>query len=160
MSVTLSELLDNIHILTTPSRSVADIAGELDVEEGAVINPLLCSVEGQAILVLMAGDKACDAEQVSKVLNAKGEAELLSADAIEALIGAGIDSLFPLELAENVPTILDASLKRFDLLYSRAGNAKCLIATTFDELKSLTEGVISYAVASPPWHPRMPADVG
>lgn len=50
-------------------------------------------------------------------------------------------------------TILDASLKRFDVLYSRAGSTQCLIATTFDELKSITGGTISYALASPAWHP-------
>lgn len=158
MSATLSELLDNIHILATANRSTADIAREMDVAEGGIINAILCSLKDEPVMVLMAGDKACDASQVSRVLHKQGDVSMMSNDAIVELIGGGIDSLFPLELAQTVPTILDASLKRFDTLYSRAGNPKCLIATSFDELKTLTKGTISYAVASPPWHPRMAAD--
>ena len=152
-SASLSNLLDNIHILATPTRSIAELAQELDVPKGAIINPVLCAVAGKPTLVLMAGDKACDAAQVARVLNMKGTVSMMSDQDIEALTGAGIDQLFPVDLSKHVPTVLDASLKRFDTVYSRAGNVKCLIATSFAELKSLTGGVISYAVACPTWHP-------
>lgn len=150
----LSAYLDNIHILTMPTRSAGDIARELDTDEGAIINPLLCRLGDDVVLVLMSGDKACDASQISKIMNAEGTVSMLNEDDIMVHTGMGHDDLFPLELAERMPTIVDASLKRFDLLYSRAGNAKCLIATTFPELKSLTKAIVSYAVASPPWHPK------
>ncbi|MBL4614691.1 MAG: hypothetical protein JKY27_07455 [Magnetovibrio sp.] len=153
MSVILPDLLDNIHILASASRSAVGIAHEMNVEEGAVINPILCQVANQSTLIMMAGDKACDAAQVCRVLNIKGSVTTLGNEAIVALTGSDIDDLFVLELAQGMPTILDASLKRFVMLYSRAGSPKCLIETTFNELKILTGGIISYAVASPAWHP-------
>ena len=154
MSATLQELLDNIHILTSATRSTSDIAREIGAPEGAIVNPILCSVGEKPALVLMAGDKACDASQVSRIMNVQDPVTMMTVDQVVALTGGNADDLFPLELADSIPTILDASLKRFDTLYSRAGNPKCLIATTFDEMKTLTKGVISYAVASPAWHPK------
>ena len=154
MAVSLPDLLDNVHILTCSTRSIPDIAAEMGTDEGAVVNAIMCEVGGQAAMVLMAGDKACDAGQVSRVLNVKGAVTMMSEDGVVKLTGSGINDLFPVELAERIPTILDASLKRYDVLYSRAGNGHCIIATSFRELQQLTKGVISYAVASPAWHPR------
>jgi len=157
MTVTLNDLLDNVHILTCSTRSIPNIAQEMGADEGAIINAIMCTVGGKPAMVLMAGDKACDAGQIGRVLNAQGAVEMMAEDEIAKLIGAGIDGLFPVELAERIPTVLDASLKRFDVLYSRAGSSRCLIATSFGELRHLTDGIISYAVASPTWHPRMTA---
>ena len=50
-----------------------------------------------------------------------------------------------------MPTVLDASLKRFDRLYSRAGNRQCLIETSYDELKTMTGALVSYALAPKGW---------
>jgi len=155
MLVTLEDLLDNVHILACSTRSISDIAEELGTEEGAIVNPIICTVNGQPVLVMMAGDKACDPSQVSRVLNLHGPVIMMTHDQIVQLTGSGVEALYPVELAERIPTILDASLKRFNLLYSRAGCARCLIATSFSELSRLTDGVISYAVASPTWHPHM-----
>jgi|GEM_PF-1980231 len=154
MPVTLHDLLDNVYILTCSTRSIPDIAAEMGADEGAVVNAILCVVAGQPAMVLMAGDKACDAGQVGRVLNAQGAVVMMNEDDVVNLTGSSINDLYPVELAERIPTILDASLKRFEVLYSRAGSGRCLIATSFRELQHLTKGVISYAVASPAWNPR------
>jgi len=153
MPLALSDLLDNVHILSSPTRSIATIAQELNAEEGAIINPIICSVGSQPVLALMAGDKACDADKIGQVLNLVGNVDMLSHDEINQLTGGSVDELYPLELAQRLPTIIDASLKRFSVLYSRAGSNHCLIATTYSEIKALTHGTISYGVATPTWHP-------
>lgn len=84
MSISLTDLLDNIHILTTTSRLALDIAHEMNVAEGAIINPILCAVGGQSVLILMAGDKACDASQIPRVLNIKGNVKMLNDEEVSS----------------------------------------------------------------------------
>lgn len=155
MPVALSDLLDNVHILSSPTRSISTIAQEMNADEGSIINPIICMVGNQPVMTLMAGDKACDADKIGQILNLVGNVAMMSHDEINQLTGSNVDELYPLELAQRVPTIIDASLKRFSRLYSRAGSNHCLIATTYAELKALTRGTISYAVASPSWHPAL-----
>jgi len=145
--------LDNIHIVSGVSRKTADIAGELGIKMGAVINPVICSIgDNSHAVVLMAGDMACDPIHISRTLGRPGlSVSRLKEDQIVKLTGMSHEDLFPLQLALDMPVIIDASLKRFDMLYSRAGSPKCLIETTYQDLKELTQGIVSYAVSSASW---------
>jgi len=152
--------LDNIYVVSGRSRLAADLAKELDVEIGSIVNPVLCRVgdaalglEETTVLVMMAGDMACDAAQVSRALRRTGHpVSRLNDDEIAQFTDdLGQDGLFPILLAVNMPTVLDASLKRFARIYSRAGNRQCLIETSYDELKTFTGGLVSYALAPKGW---------
>ncbi|MBL4692698.1 MAG: hypothetical protein JKY92_05150 [Magnetovibrio sp.] len=66
--------LDNIHIISGDSLKSADIALELGVELGSIINPIICRIgKDNFVTVLMAADMACDPIQVSKALRRPGE---------------------------------------------------------------------------------------
>ena len=152
--------LDNIYVVSGRSRLAADLAKELEVEIGSIVNPVLCRVgdaalglEETTVLVLMASDMACDAAQVSRTLRRTGHpVSRLTDDEISSFTDdLGQDGLFPILLAATLPTVLDASLKRFDRIYSRAGTRQCLIETSYDELKTFTDGLVSYALAPKGW---------
>lgn len=152
--------LDNIYVVSGRSRLAADLAKELEVEMGSIVNPVLCRVgdaalglEETTVLVLMASDMACDADQVSRALRRTGHpVSRLNDDEIARFSDdLGQDGLFPILLAANMPTVLDASLKRFERIYSRAGTRQCLIETSYDELKTFTGGLVSYALAPKGW---------
>lgn len=142
--------LDNIHIYSGKSRQPADIAHELGIPTGAVINPIVCGLgDDELVVVLMAGDKGCDPEQVSKALSRAGDRVMrLNETQINQRIGINLENLFAIQLAEQMPVVIDASLKRFDKLYSKAGGRKCLIETTYAEIKTLTKGIVSYGLSS------------
>ncbi|MFC1672760.1 aminoacyl-tRNA deacylase [Pseudomonadota bacterium] len=147
-----ADWLDQIHVVSADSRRGADVAHEMSVPAGAIVNAIACSVNEEPVLVLMAGDMACDAEHVARALNRVGaQVTRLKDEALTALTGKDADKLFPIEWAGEVPTIMDASLKRFDRLYSRAGARNCLIETSYDELKTLTRAIVSYALAPTDW---------
>ena len=152
--------LDNIFVVSGRSRLATDLAKELNVDVGSIVNPVLCRVGNAAlgheetdVLVLMSSDMACDADQVSRAINRTGHpvSRLSDAQIAHFSDNLGQDGLFPILLAVNMPTVLDASLKRFDRLYSRAGNRQCLIETSYDELKTMTGALVSYALAPKGW---------
>ena len=144
--------LDNIHVVSGKSRLCADIAAEMQVPLGSIINIVLCKVAERTVVVLMAGDMPCDAEQVSRALNMVGAPVSRLNDAeITDHTGAGIDRLYTIPLAQKWPTVMDASLQRFDALYTRAGSTQCLIKTPYEELKALTGAIVSYALAPTDW---------
>jgi len=145
--------LDNIHIISGRSRRPADIAVELDIELGAIINPIMCRIgENNHVIVLMASDMACDPLQVSRALNqAHLPVSRLTGAEITTLTGASLEEQFPLQLAFEMPVVIDASLKRFESLYSQAGSRKCVIETSFSDLKDLTAGIVSYAISGASW---------
>lgn len=148
--------LDNVHVVSGASRLCADIAAEMRVEPGAIVNIVLCKIIDQSgehpTVVLMAGDMPCDAEQVPRALNLTGApvSRLTNAE-IKDLTGADADRLFTIPLAQKWPTVMDASLQRFDKLYTRAGGRSCLIETSYGELKALTGALVSYALAPTDW---------
>lgn len=144
--------LDNVHIVSGASRLCADIAAEMRVAPGAVVNIVLCKTGDRPTMVLMAGDMACDADQVGRALNLTGAPVSRLSDAeIQDLTGADADRLFTIPLAQKWPTVMDASLQRFDKLYTRAGGRSCLIETSYQELKTLTGAIVSYALAPTDW---------
>lgn len=144
--------LDNIHVVSGTSRLCVDIAAEMQVAHGSILNIVLCKVGDQPTMVLMAGDMACDAMQVSRAFNMTGvQVSRLSDAVIAELTGSSADHLFTIPLAQQWPTVMDASLQRFDKLYTRAGSPRCLIETSYTELKVLTGAIVSYALAPTDW---------
>lgn len=145
--------LDNIHIISGESLKPLEIARELDVDFGSIITPIICRIgENDLVTVLMASDMACDPVQVSKALRRPHDPiERLSQAEIAVNTTMTRDTMFPLQLAFTMPVIIDASLKRFENIYSQAGNRKCMIVTTYIEVKDLTQGTVSYAMTSSNW---------
>lgn len=149
--------LDNVHIVSGTSRRGTDIAAEMQVPLGAVVNIVLCRVGEQLSVVLMAGDMVCDAAQVSRAFNLdNAPVSRLSEVEIAKLTGTTIDHLFTIPLAHQWPAVMDASLQRFDALYTRAGSPRCLIETSYVDLKALTGAIVSYALAPTDWRLKTP----
>ncbi len=145
-------LLDNVHVVSGAARRATDIAAEMQAPAGAIVNVVLCKVGEQATVVLMAGDMPCDAAQVGRAFNqTDAPVSRLSAEEIADLTGATADHLFAIPVAQQWPTVMDASLQRFDKLYTRAGSPQCLVETSYEQLKALTGAIVSYALAPTDW---------
>ena len=56
-------------------------------------------------------------------------------------------ALAPVALALELPTVIDVSLKRFETVYAAARHPSCVFPLSVPELKRLTGGIVSYAVA-------------
>lgn len=131
-----------------------DRAAALDAPLGAIVRSQVFVVGGQPVLALIAGDRRCAAEALPRALNLTGEVRPAEADEVRRATGFPVGGIAPLAVAERLPVVIDASLKRFATLYAAAGDGRHVFVTTPEELKRLSGGIVSYAVTEgEPYHP-------
>ncbi|MCW8916266.1 MAG: YbaK/EbsC family protein [Magnetovibrio sp.] len=140
-------LADKVTELSQTARTAADAAKALGVEQGAIVKTLVFTVGNRYVLALISGDNQCQEDQLAKVFNLEGDVIRPGADLVRAVTGFSIGGVAPVGLQADLPTAIDASLKKYDKVYTAAGHTHCVLETTVDELKTLTDGVVSYAVA-------------
>ena len=140
---------DNVIELEETARSAEEAAKSLGVELGAIVKSLVFLVDEQPVMALVAGDHACKPDALPRALNLEGEVKRCDADEVRAATGFAIGGVAPVALAQDLPALLDVSLKRFDTVYAAAGHPNCVFATSVSELKRLTGCIVSYAIAEP-----------
>ena len=90
-----------------------------------------------AVLIVAAGD--------AKIANAKfkahfgTKARMLAAEDVEPMTGHAIGGVCPFGNPASAEVWLDASLKRFDMVYPAAGSANTTIAVTLGDLETISE---------------------
>ncbi|HEY9081523.1 YbaK/EbsC family protein [Magnetovibrio sp.] len=137
---------DAVIELADSARTAAEAAQALGVEQGAIAKTLVFTVGNRYVVALVAGDHQCNEEQLPKVFHLQGDVVKPSADLVRAVTGFSIGGVSPVGQVSKLPTAIDASLKRFDKIYAAAGHPHCVFETSVDELKTLTNGLVSYAV--------------
>lgn len=133
-------------VMLPRSADRAEAAGALEAPLGAMVQVRLFLIGEQPVMAVLAGDKRCAAEALPRALNLPGEARPADAEQVRRATGFAADGFAPVGMAERLPTVIDVSLKRFATLYAPAGDPRHVFATTVDELKRLTGGIVSYAV--------------
>jgi prolyl-tRNA editing enzyme YbaK/EbsC (Cys-tRNA(Pro) deacylase) len=99
--------------LDSSARTAAEAAASLGTTVGQIVKSLVFFSGEQPVMVLCAGDRRVDAERLGlRVANAK--------EAKEAT-GFAIGGIPPLGHDQPLPTIIDASLQRFDTVWCAAG---------------------------------------
>lgn len=113
---------------------------------GSIVKSMVFMVGDQPVMVLVAGDKRCVPEALPRAFNLEGEVVRASADQVRAATGFAIGGVSPVGTSTKLPTVIDVSLKRFGTVYATAGHPNHIFPTTVVELKTLTEGLISYNI--------------
>lgn len=131
------------------AHTAADAARALGVDQGAIVKTLIFTIDRRFVMALIAGDRNCREDQLSRALFMKGPVARPDAKYVRAITGFSIGGVAPAGLLHPLPTVIDSSLKRFDAVYAAAGHPHCIFPTTVSELKRLTGGIISYAVSAP-----------
>jgi prolyl-tRNA editing enzyme YbaK/EbsC (Cys-tRNA(Pro) deacylase) len=99
--------------LDSSARTAAEAAASLGTTVGQIVKSLVFFRGEEPVIVLCAGDRRVDAERLGlRVANAK-EAK--------AATGFAIGGIPPLGHDQPLPTIIDASLRRFDVVWCAAG---------------------------------------
>lgn len=119
-------------------------------DPGALAQALVYLVADHPVIALIAGDRRCQADQLARVFNLKGDARAADAAVVAALTGYPAGGVAPIATARPVRIVLDASLKRFPRLLVPAGHPDRVFAVDMNGLKRLTKGIVSYAVAGLP----------
>ena len=90
-------------------------------------------VDGEAILIVTAGDARIDNQKYKAMFGAK--AKMLSPGEAEDLIGHAVGGVCPFGIKAGVKVFLDESLKRFSTVFPACGSSNSAIELTIDELE-------------------------
>lgn len=130
---------DRIREFTVSSATVALAAAALGIEEARIAKTLSFSLDGEAILVVAAGDAKVSNSKFKAFFRKK--AKMLAFEEVEALIGHGVGGVCPFGINEGVKVYLDESLRRFETVFPAAGTASSAVELSIPELELASEAL-------------------
>ena len=132
-------LADRILEFDVSSATVALAAQALGCEPEQIAKTLSFERGEGALLILAAGDARIDNAKFKQRFGMK--ARMLSADRVEPLIGHAVGGVCPFGVRPGVEVYLDASLRRFDVIYPAAGTPKSAVRLSVPELERASEAI-------------------
>lgn len=115
------------------SATVELAATALNCEPERIAKTLSFMADGQAILVVTAGDAKIDNKKFKG--HFKTKAKMLSPDQVIDLVGHAVGGVCPFAFKKDVSVYLDISLKRFETVYPACGSSNSAIELTIEELE-------------------------
>lgn len=116
------------------SSATVELAAEaLHCEPQRIAKTLSFMMEGQAILIVAAGDAKIDNQKYKAQFGKK--AKMLSPNEVEALTGHAVGGVCPFAVKEGVKVYLDVSLKRFSTVFPACGSSNSAIELTISQLE-------------------------
>ena len=127
---------DRIQEFEVSSATVALAAQALGCAPQRIAKTLSFLVDGQAILIVAAGDVKIDNAKYKKQFGTK--AKMLSPDEVnevEEYTGHAPGGVCPFAVNEGVKVYLDESLKRFETVFPACGSSNSAIELTIPEME-------------------------
>ncbi|MEK4365658.1 YbaK/EbsC family protein [Paenibacillus sp. FSL M8-0212] len=115
------------------SATVNLAATALGCEPERIAKTLSFMVNGQAVLVVAAGDAKVDNKKFKEYFKTK--AKMLSPDEAMDMVGHAIGGVCPFAIKNDVSVYLDISLKRFETIYPACGSSNSAIELTIKQLE-------------------------
>lgn len=115
-----------VRTLSDSARTARLAAEALGVEVGQIVKSLVFLSEDGPVLVLCAGDRRVDAERLGLVP--------APADRVRAVTGFSIGGVPPLGHETELPTTIDESLRRFEVVWAAAGTPHDVFAVPTEAL--------------------------
>lgn len=129
-------LESRIQEFTQSSATVELAAQRLGTEPARIAKTLSFLVDGNAILVVVAGDMKVDNTKYKATFHTK--AKMLSQDQVEPMTGHMVGGVCPFGVNEGVRVYLDESLRRFSTVFPAVGTAASAIELTVSELEQVS----------------------
>ena len=124
---------DRILEFEVSSATVELAAQALNVEGARIAKTLSYLVDGEAVLVVAAGDVRVDNRKFKDAFHTK--AKMLTPEQAVELIGHAVGGVCPFGVNEGVKIYLDVSLKRFETVYPACGSSNSAIEMNLSELE-------------------------
>jgi prolyl-tRNA editing enzyme YbaK/EbsC (Cys-tRNA(Pro) deacylase) len=115
-----------VRTLSDSARTAALAAASLGVDVGQIVKSLVFLREDEPVLVLCAGDRRVDAERLGLVP--------APADRVRSVTGFSIGGVPPLGHDAELETTIDASLRRFEVVWAAAGTPHDVFAIETEQL--------------------------
>jgi prolyl-tRNA editing enzyme YbaK/EbsC (Cys-tRNA(Pro) deacylase) len=112
--------------LPDSTRTAADAAAAVGCDAGQIVKSLVFVVGEEPTIVLCAGDRRVD--------TAKLGGRPASAKEAREATGFAVGGVPPLGHDRELPTVVDESLRRFDVVWCAAGTPNAVFSARLDEL--------------------------
>ena len=124
---------DKIQEFDVSSATVELASKALNCEPCRIAKTLSFIVNGNAILIVTAGDMKIDNSKYKAQFSTK--AKMLKADEVTELVGHSVGGVCPFAVKDGVKVYLDESLKRFETVFPACGSSNSAIELTIPELE-------------------------
>jgi prolyl-tRNA editing enzyme YbaK/EbsC (Cys-tRNA(Pro) deacylase) len=136
----------DLRTFTESVPTAAAAAAALGCEVGAIANSLVFAQAGpdeQAVplLVLASGAHRVDTAGLAQRLGT-GKIRRASPEFVLEHTGQQVGGVAPVGHPRPVPTVIDADLAQFGVLWAGGGDKHTMFATSFDELVAMTGGTV------------------
>lgn len=127
------DLQDRIRVFETSSATVELAAAAAGVEPARIAKTLSYLVDGEAILVVAAGDIRVDNPKFKAAFHTK--AKMLTPEQALEMIGHAVGGVCPFGINDGVKVYLDQSLRRFETVFPACGDSASAVELTIPELE-------------------------
>lgn len=127
------DMEDKILEFDVSSATVELAAAALSCEPARIAKTLSFMVDGNALLIVAAGDVKIDNHKYKEQFHTK--AKMLTPQEAETLVGHAVGGVCPFAVNEGVKVYLDESLKRFETVFPACGSSNSAIELTIPELE-------------------------
>lgn len=128
--------------LGASTRTAQQAAEAIGTELGSIVKSLVFLVDGQPVIILVAGDRRADPAKLKALLGAR-RVMIADADQVRQATGYAIGGVPPLGHKEPLPIWIDRSLSRFETVYAAAGGPRAIFPIPYSKLVELTEGRVA-----------------
>jgi prolyl-tRNA editing enzyme YbaK/EbsC (Cys-tRNA(Pro) deacylase) len=124
--------------------STAETAARaVSAPQGSIVKSLIFLVDGEPLLVLVAGDRRADVKRLRAELGlSKRRLRIALPDEVLAQTGFEVGGVPPLGHRSPLRTLIDRSLGRFETVWAAAGNAHAVFPITYQRLVEITGGEV------------------
>lgn len=125
--------------LPESSHTAAQAAAALDCEVGAIASSLVFLAGDEPVLVMTSGAHRVDTELLSQELGVP--VAMARAKLVKEVTGQPIGGVSPVGHPAPLRTVVDESLRAYDVLWAAAGTPSSVLPISFDELVRVTRGI-------------------
>jgi prolyl-tRNA editing enzyme YbaK/EbsC (Cys-tRNA(Pro) deacylase) len=117
-----------VRVLPDSTRTAVEAAAACGCELGQIVKSLVFVVDGEPTMVLCAGDRRVGTASLGD------DVRSATADEARTATGFSIGGVPPLGHEQELPTLVDASLHRFDRVWCAAGTPNAVFEVGLDAL--------------------------
>jgi prolyl-tRNA editing enzyme YbaK/EbsC (Cys-tRNA(Pro) deacylase) len=108
---------------------------------GEIAKSILFIIGSKPVIVVTSGDVRVKTSLLKQAVGYTGRARLPEADEVIQHTGYSPGGVCPFLLPADLQVLVDASMRRFPVVYAAAGNKHSAVPVTVDQLLEITGGV-------------------
>lgn len=123
------------------TKSAAEAATALGCDVGQIASSLVFDVDGEVVVVLKSGAFRVDTEKFALLLGSTN-VQRATADQVRSTTGQAIGGVSPVGWPTTPRVFIDDALASYDVVWAACGTPNAVFATSFEELKRLTNAKV------------------